>query len=557
MRKAKSQLATFAFALMLIAFALLCHFITRSVSDLPAFADKILNYSRVFIYIGIFSVWGVSVSRRVIEPAVRKILTSASVLMVFWLVVREYKYRFVVSADIIRFFWYCYYIPILLIPTLALFAALYTGKSEDFHLPKRSALLCVPSAFFVALVLTNDLHQQVFSFPSQASVWTEFNYNYSWGFYAIIIFGVIYTVASLIIMLEKTRIQKRTKYFIPLITPFVMAGIFTFLYKSENALISIILSDYAVFFCLVFILFFEICIRCGLIRSNSRYSELFSACVNTPVQILDNDYNVRFAASASESVALDDILRAKVSPVILESGKRLHTISVKGGYAIWTEDISELLNLRQTLTERKNELADRNAFLQLEYEKEKEHNIAKEQNRLYDLLQSKTQSQLDKIDSCVLAYKSAETEIEKKELLSKIVLFGTFIKRRKNFVLSMENSNELSVQLLDSALAESFRALKLCGINGGYYIGIDKTILSGQVLSLAYDFFEDVTEAVLDNAKFINFRFSEMGGALRISILSDSQLDCSWLREKYPDLKTDFDEGSEFVLTLNGGEKND
>ena len=52
----------------------------------------------------------------------------------------------------------------LLIPMLSVFVSQSLGKGEDFRLPRWTKLLYLPTLLLLLLVLTNDLHQQVFSF---------------------------------------------------------------------------------------------------------------------------------------------------------------------------------------------------------------------------------------------------------------------------------------------------------------------------------------------------------------------------------------------------------
>ena len=539
------------FAAALIFIAILCRYIILSVPFLSPFSDKLLNYIRIFIYIGILSLWGVTVSRRVMQPKVRRMLISIASLMVFWLVIREFRYHYIIQPDILRFIWYMYYIPMLIIPLLGLYISVFLGKEKEYKTPAFMWFFSILSGVFIILILTNDLHQFAFVFED---INDHNNYEYGWLYYTATAWVYLCSGISFITMLRKLKAPNINTFFV--FVPFAFAIIYGALYASRVQFVLKYLGDVTVVFCLVFAAFFESCIQCGLIQSNSGYFELFTSSVDTPVQITDKNYNVKYRAASSESFAVDDIKRAKEKPVIIDGQKRLHVIEIKGGLAVWSEDISELLSLYDDLKERREELEERNAFLELEYEKEKEHQTVAEQNRLYDLLQKKTQAQLDKIEEYVQQYKEAKSKEEKQSILAHIIVFGTFIKRQKNFILSMENESEFSELMLSSAISESFRALRLLEINGSYLIKSNKNSLPSRTLFLAYDFFEDVIETILDEAKFINFRFCEIGGKLRINILADSKSDFSSLKLKYPGLIIEYDDegGSEFILEPKGGD---
>ena len=549
----KKEITVSAVVAVLILFALCFRFIAYTVDN--EFIDKFLNFVRTFIYIGLILSWLFSVNKRVVQTLACRTLSSVAVLMLFWIVIREFKWRFILDADILRYLWYAYYIPLLFIPLLSLLTAISLGKREDYHLPKQTALLYAFATLLAVLVMTNDFHQIVFIFPDDAAVWTEYDYRYGIGYFIVILWILACSVSSVFVMLKKCRIPHSRSF---LWAPFVPLGIsllYGVLYIMDVPLIRLILGDFAVFLCLVIIGFFESCIRCALIQSNSRYFDLFYASSETCMQIVDNTYKTYYSVNSNKPLSKELMKQAEQNPVILPDGNRLHNMPIDGGRAVWTEDISELIALRETLEDRKEELEERNALLQYEYEREKEYKTVEEQNRLYDLLQSKTQVQLDKIDSLVQDYRSAGTVEEKQKILAEIVVLGTFIKRRKDFVLSVDSTPTIPESKLTNAFAESFRALKLLGIKGTYLVQTGHDYLSGKTLTLAYDFFEDVLEAIVDRVHFLSVRVCNVGDTLRISVFADCAYDDPALLRKYPAMTViKEDDGEyEFVLPLKGG----
>lgn len=57
-----------------------------------AFYPTLFSYFRSFIYIGLFAAWGLSVRHRIVQKQVKKYLTGAAALLVFWFMVRTAKY---------------------------------------------------------------------------------------------------------------------------------------------------------------------------------------------------------------------------------------------------------------------------------------------------------------------------------------------------------------------------------------------------------------------------------------------------------------------------------
>ncbi len=168
--------------------------------------------------------------------------------------------------------------------------------------------------------------------------------------------------------------------------------------------------DLAIFESLAFTVFFESCIQSGLIKSNTRYVDMFRASCDLFVQITDNHYVVQYSAENAEPISREILEKAEDSPIILNDGKLIHNMLIRGGRAVWTEDISELLSVQSELKETQEELKDRKSILEQNYKIEEEHKIVEEQNRLYDLLQSKTQRQIDLIEKLIETYRNTQSE---------------------------------------------------------------------------------------------------------------------------------------------------
>ncbi len=538
-----------------IAAAVLCRRIALTTGSDSLFLDRLANFTRIFLYLGLFAVWGVSVRRRVMQTQVRRYLIAVAVLMEFWLTVREFRWHLVVNADVRRFLWYLYYVPLLLIPLLALLVSMSLGRGEAYRLPKRTTLLYVPTAALILLVLTNDLHRRVFAFPEGTASQAALDYRYGAAYYVVFAWGILCSLAAFAVMLVKCRVPRSKRFLRLPSVPFGIAVAYAALYLARVPFVVNALGDLAVVDCLVFTAFFESCIRCGLIQSNTRYFDLFRASVGVSAQITDRDYAVRYAASGAAPFPRDAMLAAETAPVTLPEGMRLHNMPVNGGHVVWTEDISELLAVQEELEDRQEELRDRNGFLQYSYEKEKEHRLVVEQNRLYDLLQDKTQPQLDRIGELTERCRTETDADEKRRILARIVVLGSYIKRRRDFVLSMDSSPVLAEGKLANALSESLRSLELLDIRGGCLVRTGREYLDGETLTLAYDFFERVAESVWDAARYLNVGVCVAEGTLRCAVMTDRAGDDTELRRAFPQLRVerDGDGGASYLLPLEGG----
>ena len=90
----------------------------------------------------------------------RKCLTWIGCLMVFWFLIRTIKYLIIVDSFGRRVCWYLYYIPMILIPTLGLIAALLMDEGDEVKTEKQTVCLLIPASIMILAVLTNDLDRK-------------------------------------------------------------------------------------------------------------------------------------------------------------------------------------------------------------------------------------------------------------------------------------------------------------------------------------------------------------------------------------------------------------
>ena len=164
MKRDINRLLAIIFVLSVIAAAYTCRMLAKF--DIGGVYS---NYIRAALYLLLFSQWGVSLDRRIIQKQVLHCLRLTAALMLLWLVLRTLKYEVVTNPNVARYVWYLYYLPMLFIPLLGVYIAVSLGQPEQYRITGKSAMLAIlPSVLFL-IVITNDLHQQVFAFQDVLS----------------------------------------------------------------------------------------------------------------------------------------------------------------------------------------------------------------------------------------------------------------------------------------------------------------------------------------------------------------------------------------------------
>lgn len=512
-------------------------------------------YLRSFIYIGLFIAWGISIRRRIVQKQVAQYLTGISVLLILWFTFRSAKYFIFWQPTAIRYLWYLYYLPMLFIPILALLVALSLGKPDDYRLPKAACALWIISGILLLLVLTNDLHQLVFTFPEDAEVWSDKSNGYGIGSFIVIGWQILCMISALVVMIIKCRLKNGRRQ-LWTVLPMAVSLVYLGLNYMDVQWFKLLFGDITAFQSLMYMLCFEGCITCGFIHSSSRYFDLFSSSIGTSAVITDKDFNVRYAALNARRIPRIDMIKAAHSPLTVENGLTVHSIPVNGGYAVWTEDMSALLKIKEQSESLAEELNERNNLLRYEYKREAKRQKIEEQNRLYDLLRSATQTQINKISVLTKEYqKINKTDPTRaKTLLAEIAVLCSYIKRRKHLTLLTDRDYKVAITELTRAFTESLQTLKLLNVRSTFFADSELSMLPGKSAAAIFDFYEQVIESDLENISGIQVSLSDVEG-LRLSINICCKADLSSLARKgNVRYETDGDEGYQhIVFLLEGG----
>ena len=495
-----------------------------------SFYPTLFSYLRSFIYIGLYAAWGLSVRQRIVQKQVGRYLTSVSVLLILWFSFRTVKYFIFWQPDVIRYLWYLFYLPMLFVPMLALLIAMSLGKPDDYRLPKWTMVLWLISGALLLLVLTNDFHQLVFTFPKDAAVWSDTDHGYGIGYFPVIGWQVFCGVTALAVMLFKCRLKNGRHRLWPAI-PMAISLTYLALNYIGVSWLKALFGDVTAFQSFMYMLCFEACIACGFIHSNSRYADLFASSVGTSAEITDKNFDIKYAALNTAPIDKETMKKAEQSPVATENGLTVHAMPVGGGYAVWTEDVSALLAVKEKSESLAEELAERNEILRYEYKREAKRRKVEEQNRLYDLLQSATQTQIDRIAVLTKEYQQISDTDRAKTLLAEIAVLCSYIKRRKHLTLLTDRDYKVAITELERAFTESLQTLKLLNVYSTLFIDSSLSMLSGKAAAAMFDLYEQVIETDLENLASVQVSLTDVS-SLRLSLNVRCTADLSALANK-------------------------
>ena len=540
MSKATKKSILYALAaLALIAFAMWLRYASRHFFHSPA-----VSHLRSAIYVFLFSAWCYSLWIRIVQTQVRRYLLAISVLMVLWILLRSIKFS-IENTDVERWLWYFYYFPMLFIPMLSVFVSRSLGKGEDFRLPRWTKILYVPTLLLLLLVLTNDLHQQVFSFPS--GVLSDRAYRHESGYFFVLAWEALCAGFAFLSMVKNCRIPRSRRIrWLPLV-PLALSLAYAYAYVKKVHWVWALAGDMTVSQCLIFASILECCIQCGLIPSNLGYDELFEA-TSLPVQITDQAFCSQYVSVAmQETLPPNELRQMRQDTIHLGDDTLLKRHKLRRGWVFWKEDISALNQIQKELELTGDELRDTGDVLAAENAQHARWLKLTEENRLYDMMESQTARQIAMLRDLLAELRKTEDPDRARHLLGQVIIIGTYIKRRSNLIFVGVQRGAISVQELRLCLNESSENISVYGADC-------KTIVKGEgqltveQATQVYDLFEAVVETGLESLRALLISI-EVGKQVEVALCAAAAEPLRGLCGRFPGLEWEQDEDGLQYLT--------
>ena len=547
-KEVKKSLPIFISVAILLIVAYAFRLIAFNVSDV--FVKTILTILRSVIHIALVSLWCSSVYHRVVNKQVRNLLLVVGALMLFWILSKTIKIEFFpnVTDVAIRYMWYGYYIPMILIPLIGIFITMYIGKPYNYKKPSWTYLFYIPALILLVGIFTNDLHNWAFTFPNGIE---NFNDDYSYG----VLFWITATwfsglgILFVVLLIRKSKLPGSKKMQKVPLYIICVAIVFWILYATQ-----VIDADLTIIDCLIIIALLESAMQTGLIPINTNYREIFES-TTIPVAIIDNDYVTNYRSGGATSFSKEDMLATATGAVSM-GNKILSSSPIRGGRVVWQDDVEELNRQRLELDEIHASLAEEGTLIQAENEIKEKQAQADEKSLLYDKVAREVSTQLTKVLGLLSI---AENEKATKKNLAQIAIIGTYIKRRGNLIL-LNNENELvSASELANAFRESSDNLKLLGISSAFDVIVDGEIPLCDALK-AYDLYEEIIEALLEDLSAVFVRLKVLHGGVKLTLELGAKTQISMDRLGFiavsDEVNVELDDEDIFVtLTLGGGVK--
>lgn len=461
------------------------------------FYGKLNDVIAFIIYEGLLAYWGISVMRRIMHVRVRRYLIISDLAMIFWVLIRCLKWYVFFDPAGVRFLYYCYYIPQLLIAYCVFCVSESIREKNIKRFRNNRGVVLTVTIVLSVLMLTNEYHHIAFLVNEETGAYTHFV-----GYLV-----VAFWIGSLIIysVLRLPKNTERTGKDRSLVAPYSMLGIgllFCFFTLLNDYLGWGVHISYAECFSLITIGFWESLIQTGKVPFNSDYTWCFNHS-SVKVQVLDHKGKRIYSSIEARNLTKDEV-RSLLNKGVSHQNEdiELKAVPIKGGYAVWERDNTDINKSIRRLRETVESVAEAKESLEETLTVEKKHQSINEQNRLYDITFKAVSDKFDKLLKLIeKAYKLEGEAL--KEALVKIDIIGVYVKRKINLLLLSQTDIKDYAGELNLCFKESFDNLKDAGLESSYAFYNVQSI-NYEAAEFIYTAFENCIEENLDRLVLLN-----------------------------------------------------
>ena len=427
-------------------------------------------------YILLLFLWSASLNMRLVGKKTKRLFFQLTLFMVILMLVQMIKYNFCRKPVYCRYLWYTYYLPIVSVPITCFRIVCSIGEPEEERKNKKSHLLWIPSAIFILIVLTNDFHQKVFYFKNGLLDFN--NYDHKLFYYIILIWAFFFIFATFIMIIFKCPIKiKKTSFILPFM-PIVLYFIYMVFYNKYHIMFDElpIKIHFQQAMLLTLILFWEACIKLGIIRTNKKHKDYLEV-TGLDFTIIDKKGSIIFTDNGLD----EELIRLRSGEYVNET-KIIRKNYLKAGQIVWLEDVSSLVEAKKELEKIKVELKKEEEILRSENEVKEIKARNETKNYIYDKIYLSLSKERDDILN-ILHNKDLD-----RESIKYIALKGTYIKRWSNLKIIAEDLKNkgfdtVSIQELYYAIKESLDQLdfydisyEISGFEDPYLIKFDELL---------------------------------------------------------------------------------
>lgn len=401
--------------------------------------DPLVPYVAYGTYTLLLAAWLNSIRARIAQQSTRRFIMWEAGLMFCGATLRFLQSTILSdSVGLLRQSGYVLVAILIPLPLLGWYAALGLGHPDDYRVRWEWQLLDVPAAALIALVLTDHLHQLVFSrLPSE----TEPNLFYHPGpvSWLIAVWYVVFVLGRLALMLARGRKLGITGRRLGVPFALFACGVMVTLPYFTTSFAPN--ADYVEFFARLYfaeVAIWESCMLTGMIPTNTGYIDVLHSST-LDLQIIRSDGTLLAGSSNAPPVGPGEFERLTQGEALeMGDGRMVYAQEVDGAWCVWCRDLSPIRSVIKNLGQTNEQLEQHRGLLTKELAVRTEKALVGERTYIHATISRELKGQLAQLDAILNDLRGIYREAaptgactaDEERLFAEIYELGSSIKRR-------------------------------------------------------------------------------------------------------------------------------
>ena len=403
--------------------------------------------------------WGMTMVYRVQYKKQRTILLVIFVISFLWIALRFVKWlaniHFVsVYAD------YFYYVPMTIIPLLLFILVVETFCPKLKHKKIVYGILIGIISLFIILAFTNDLHHLIYKnfqsfYPEDNPGIDIITYDYNFLHFVMLGFISLLNISTIALFFWWTYKQISFNQIIisSLLVIFLFAYIVLYTLNVEIIKNTLLLKDFALVIVVLVCAILETLLDVGLIQNNGKYAENFKKS-NLPMCIYNEN---------KQAIFVSEKFSATPHKNLKEKTKEIGTYTL-----VVQEDLTEIVNLKEKISEETKELENINQMLEKLIKVNSEQSKLSHKLEFASEIEASIESTKKELQNLILSLPDKITKDNEKAVkqnLGIIALYLGYMKQKCMLLLSSKERQNLTYDAFKLIMQVISKDMQSVGFN--------------------------------------------------------------------------------------------
>lgn len=445
-----------------------------------------VNSLIIFVIVSVIMlIWGINLYHRFIDGNVRIVLFTIESLYFVMLIIRILQIQYfrddlVASQHLLSGI----YVLLIIIPLLS-FVVVFTLSQGQTDINIFNILLIVPVVSFLLVILIPEVQSRFFTFlkylgyPADQTQMFADMVN-AWIF--------LLSLSMLWLLAHRPLIpEARRRLRIPVIMSVVL-WLFMFARSAQLRDLSITVLDQSLIYSIYNIAMMEILLQLGIIPANYDYIGFFHKS-GIEAYLVSLDGKIIEQSEVARPIDSEQVAELLKQGVVWTNDEGVfYTLSIKGGYIVWHEDLSKQNRLIRTVLDQQDELNLELDLVQSEVSASQRSARARHQLQMYQDVLDQLRPDLDRMDSL---FTQALTQQDAYDTVIRATQTGFYIKKMAQLLLRIKMEQTASSEELILYLKNGIRLLERSQISvtlhvtdEPFEVPLERMILSIRVIHL-------------------------------------------------------------------------